>query len=404
MRTSKVVALALWPTLWALAAGCRGPETFRGPDPNNIPILGTGGSIGLGTGGNGSGGLTGSGGEGTGGAIDPGGTGGDGTGGAGTGGAVDAPVDQRGTGGSGGARDASPESGPADTRDVPAETPTLLTFENHCLPARWTATASLQTAVALSAIDGDPATLWQTTAPQVGTESFQVDLGDTIRLNQVVLDNTTGNQMDYPRGYRIVVSTDGTNFPTVAVGTSAGPPGAITTINFPTVNARALRIYQTGMEQGFWWTIHELRLGCQPLQAPPAGTFDPLDPSHWKVTASASMAGSPPASAIDGNFGTRWTSDASQQGKEWFLIDLGASTLVSELWLTSRMSPDYFPAQYNVEISADNQTFASAATGAGQTIITKIKFTQRSARYVRIRQTGTTMGAYWAIDELAIRP
>jgi hypothetical protein len=403
MRTSKAV-LALWPSLWAL---CTPAEGFRGgADPGSGGIQGMGGITGIGID-DGSGGS--SGGDGTGGAIDPGatpgnGAGGAGRGGAGAGGAVDAAVDRPQTSGSGGARDTGGEAGTADARDLSAELPTVLAYQDPCLPARWTATASLQGAVAISAIDGDPVTMWQTTAPQQGTESFQIDLGGTVILNQVVLDNTAGNQTDYPRGYRITASTDGTNFTTVAGTTAAGSAGAVTTINFPAVTVRALRVLQTGADGTYWWSIHELRLGCQTLQAPPEGAFDPLDPGRWKATASVSMSGSPPASAIDDNFGTRWTSGVRQQGNEWFLVDLGAATMVSEVWLTTRMSPDYFPAQYSVEMSADNQTFTSAATGTGQATVTKIKFGQRWARYVRIRQTGTTTSSFWAIDQLAIRP
>jgi hypothetical protein len=391
MRTSK----ALWvlgPSLGTfLLMGCTPAESFTGvPAPDGGGIEGTGGQIQIapGTGGDGSGGT---GGDGSGGmVVDPGGSGGEpGTGGAGSGGvSMDAARDMASPAGSGGVRDAG---GGADLpRDLPPEVMTVLTYENHCLPSRWTATASLMGDSAIDAVDGDPATKWWTMAPQVPDEYVQIDLGGIVRLNQVVLDNTGGHATDYPRGYRILASTDGTTFPTTAAPASAAPSGAVTTINFTAVNARALRIVQTGSDT-MWWTVHELRLGCHPL-----------DPSHWKLTASSSFTASPPTAAADGDLATRWTSGVNQAGNEWFLVDLGAVTSVSEVWMSTQASPDDFPVQYNLEVSSNNETFTSVATGAGQ-LVTKVKFTRQSARYLRIRQTGSkTM--WWTIHELTIRP
>jgi hypothetical protein len=375
----------------ALIVGCTAAEGFRGNRDGGAG--GSGGIVVIGTGGFG---------EGTGGAIIDG-TGGSGGNVEGTGGA--------GTGGAGGSTvvDAAPEAAPdlamdlpGEQRDAPPETGgQVLTFQDNCLSVRWTATASLASNLAGNAVDGDPTTVWQTSAPQVGREFFQVNLGATVRLTQVVLDNTAGHQTDYPRAYQVLASADGATFPTT-VAMASSPAGATTQINFAPVAARALRIVQTGSDPTFWWTIHELRLGCQPIDAP-AGAFDPLNTSHWTVSASSSLGGSGPGNAIDGDPTTRWTSGHHQLGDEWFLVDMSASTTISEVWLATHMSPGDFPAQYAVERSTNGTNYASVATGGGQEI-TRIKFAATPARYVRITQTGQTPVAWWSIDQMSIRP
>ncbi|HXI56380.1 MAG TPA: discoidin domain-containing protein [Polyangia bacterium] len=389
MRINRLVPWLL--CMPALAVGCTAAESFRGNRDGGAG--GSGGSVVIGTGGFG---------EGTGGAIIDGtggsggvveGTGGSGTGGAGGSAAVDAELEA--------APDLA-EDLPVEQRDAPPETGQVLTFEDSCLNVRWTATASLANNLAGNAIDGDTATVWQTSAPQVGREFFQINLGASARLTQVVLDNTAGHQTDYPRAYQVLASTDGATFPTTVTMASPAPPGATTQITFAPVSARALRIVQTGSDPTYWWTIHELRLGCQPIGVP-AGAIDPLDTSHWTVSASSSIGGSGPGNAIDGDPTTRWTSGHHQLGDEWFLVDMSASTTVSEVWLATHMSPGDFPAQYAVELSTNGETYTGVATGGGQEI-TKIKFAATPARFVRIKQTGQTPVAWWSIDQMTIRP
>ena len=379
-------ALPFLPGLLALTLGCAGAEGFSGV------LSTTGGASGSGSGGF----VTGTGGDpGTGGApVD--GTGGD----PGTGGAVldagpDAPPD-----------DGGGLVGPEVAAEATGDTAGLVTFENHCLRARWTATASVYASQAPNFIDGDPGTMWQSFAGQSGHESLLINLGGLVSINQIVLDNSAGNGTDYPRGYAVQASTDGTNFTINAATAAQGPAGAVTTISFVPVIASAVRILQTGMDI-HWWSVHELRMGCQPATPPPEGAIDPFDPSHWTVTASSSIGGSGPGNAIDGDYTTRWTSGAHQQGNEWFLIDMGAPGPLAEVWLITKQTANNYPAQYVLELSTDGTQYQQAAAGMGQTVL-KVKLGMPTlARYVRIKQIGQTAaqgGAWWSIDELALRP
>jgi sialate O-acetylesterase len=122
--------------------------------------------------------------------------------------------------------------------------------------AGWVASASDGSASASNAIDGDITTRWTTGALQANGQWFQVDMGSTNTFSQIVLDaaNSSG---DYPRGYQVNLSNDGSNWGT-PVTTGAGS-SAVTTISFSLQTARFIRVTQTGTSGG-WWSIHEFNV------------------------------------------------------------------------------------------------------------------------------------------------
>jgi F5/8 type C domain len=117
-----------------------------------------------------------------------------------------------------------------------------------------------------NAIDGNIATRWTTGVSQTNGEWFQVDMGGGTppTFTNIVLDagSSTG---DYPRGYRVNVSNDGTNWGS-PVATGAGS-SAVTSISFSARAARYLRITQPG-SNGLWWSIHELNIYGTPPTSP----------------------------------------------------------------------------------------------------------------------------------------
>jgi hypothetical protein len=122
----------------------------------------------------------------------------------------------------------------------------------------WTVTASTG-AVGGVLTDGDPATRWSTGAAQAPGQWLQVDFGAKSTFNNVELDTqkNTSAETDYPRGYQVQVSQNGTTWSTVATGVGTFKA---TNINFPAVGARYMRINQTGTS-GSWWSIGELNVG-----------------------------------------------------------------------------------------------------------------------------------------------
>jgi hypothetical protein len=138
------------------------------------------------------------------------------------------------------------------------------------------------------------------------------------------------------------------------------------------------------------------------IEAPPP---TPYSAAQWKPTASITAAGTAdlPPNAFDGNITTRWTTGRPQTGDETFLIDMGVSQSVGRVVIDDTTNPMDFPAAYALEISTNNTTFTSVKTGTGTTV-TDIQFVPAMARYVRVRQTGTTPVDWLSIDEIRIYP
>jgi hypothetical protein len=274
------------------------------------------------------------------------------------------------------------------------------TFINGCSRVHWTAMASTTTSGTdgpANALDGNIQTRWGTGGPQKAGMYFQVDFGAKVSLNQVVLDTST-HQGDYPRGYDIGLSDDGTTFTSAMTGTPAS--ANVITINFPAAQGRYLRITLTGMD-GLWWSIDELRVGGCTVPGAPAGAIDPYDPANWKATASRSGGGEGPEKAIDGDKNTRWSTGSNQMMGDTFTIDLGGVAQLTEVWLDHGGGNDW-PAVFKLELSADNTTWMEFGSGAGMQL-NKVVFARRGVRGIRVTQTGSA-ARFWAIYDVTIKP
>ncbi len=123
----------------------------------------------------------------------------------------------------------------------------------------WTATASTPGNAATpitAAFDGDVFTRWATAQPQVAGQTFIIDMKQNRRFDRIVLEAGV-NQSDYPRGFEIAASNDGSNWQQVAVGAQTD---AITDVAFGKQTARYVRIMQTGSVAANWWSIAEVNV------------------------------------------------------------------------------------------------------------------------------------------------
>ena len=109
---------------------------------------------------------------------------------------------------------------------------------------------------AANALDGDHWTGWRDmTKTQYPGQWFQVDMAGDKTFNKIVLDNTWA-LWDSPNAYSVTVSRDGVNWG-IPIATGSGNLG-ITTITFPALTARYIRITQTGVDPTYHWSIYEL--------------------------------------------------------------------------------------------------------------------------------------------------
>ncbi len=121
----------------------------------------------------------------------------------------------------------------------------------------WKLTASVAADGCAAAIDGRKETRWDTRTSQAPGQWFQIELPAAANLAGLLLDAASSAE-DYPRGYKIELSQDGTAWgQPVASGQGTG---ALTDIAFPPSTARFVRITQTGNVDGRYWSIHELQI------------------------------------------------------------------------------------------------------------------------------------------------
>lgn len=130
----------------------------------------------------------------------------------------------------------------------------------------------------------------------------------------------------------------------------------------------------------------------------------PVPPSEmktWKVTASHNAKGC--HRAIDGDAGTRWETNASQEPGMWFAFDMGEPRELISLVLDSTHSAFDYPRAYSVEVSNDGEQWSETlADGRGMQPVVDILLPPTKARHVRIRQHGRVGGKFWSIHELEV--
>jgi F5/8 type C domain len=123
----------------------------------------------------------------------------------------------------------------------------------------WSATASTPASAAVpvaAALDGDVFTRWATGQAQTTGQTFMLDMKKNYRFDRVVIE-AGPNRDDYPRGFEISTSTDGTNWRQVAIGAQID---ATTDVTFGKQTARYVRIEQTGSAAANWWSIAEINV------------------------------------------------------------------------------------------------------------------------------------------------
>jgi uncharacterized protein (DUF608 family) len=122
------------------------------------------------------------------------------------------------------------------------------------------------------AIDEDLTTRWTTGRGMRPGDRFQVDLGESRRIQGVWADIAQSGR-DYPRGYTIEVSPDGENWRRVAKADEATSRRCVIhglwRADFAPVEARYIRITQKGSHDRWWWSMHELYVLPEGYREPP---------------------------------------------------------------------------------------------------------------------------------------
>ncbi|GBF76486.1 hypothetical protein PA598K_04960 [Paenibacillus sp. 598K] len=118
----------------------------------------------------------------------------------------------------------------------------------------WTASASHRSGQAQRALDGNPATRWDTGAAQSPGQYFEVDMGALYTVHRIMLD-TSASPYDFPKRYELYLSEDGVEWGD-PVASGLGKTTTTIVVAQPRA-ARYLKLVQTDV-YGSYWSIYEL--------------------------------------------------------------------------------------------------------------------------------------------------
>ena len=173
------------------------------------------------------------------------------------------------------AQDAPEPDAPASEQDI--DQLVALAPKGPLDTSKWALEASSGADAVSAAIDGDPSTRWTTREVQRPGQWLEIDLGETSVFDSIEL-SSLASPGDYPRGYELFASNSRADWgePVAAADNSDG--GAVLTARFAPVNARYLRIVQTGSAERLWWSIHEITVSLED-DAAVAAPVDPAPPA-----------------------------------------------------------------------------------------------------------------------------
>ncbi len=277
--------------------------------------------------------------------------------------------------------------GPSDT-DPPPPPPPPPPSSDLALNKPASASGSQNaTYVAARANDGSSTTRWSSGFSD--NQWWQVDLGSAQQVAKVELNWEAA----YASRYKILTSTDGTNFSEAADVTITSP--GLKTTTFAARSARYVRVLGVTRATQYgisFWDARVFGPGTDPPPPPP-----PPPSSDLALNKPASASGSQNATYVaaranDGSSTTRWSSGFSDN--QWWQVDLGSAQQVAKVELNWEAA---YASRYKILTSTDGTNFSEAAdvtiTSPGLKTTT---FAARSARYVRV--LGVTRATQYGIS------
>ena len=228
-----------------------------------------------------------------------------------------------------------------------------------------------------NAVDGDLNTRWSSAFTDASC--LTIDLGETYNITQVVLNWEAA----FGESYDLQVSDDLSTWTTIH--TTANGVGGIETID---VAGAGRYVRFSGIARGTPWgySLWELEIyGDQDLPPPPTVDKALNQPVY---SSSSENAGTAAASAVDGNPGTRWSSQFSDP--QWIYVDLGSAQNISKVVLNWENA---YGSAYEIQVSNDGTNWTGVySTTSGDGGIDEIPLSA-NGRYVRMY--GTQRGTGW---------
>ncbi|WNG49230.1 fibronectin type III domain-containing protein [Archangium minus] len=134
---------------------------------------------------------------------------------------------------------------------------------------------------------------------------------------------------------------------------------------------------------------------------PGGGTGAALVRTGW-TAASTPSSSEPAANLLDGSMSTRWTTGTPMAPGQSLIVDMKEVKSFNKLVMDSTGSNNDYARGYEVYVSNDGTSWGTAvATGTGTGPVVTVTFTTRSARYIRVVQTGSA-SSWWSMREFNV--
>lgn len=126
-----------------------------------------------------------------------------------------------------------------------------------------------------------------------------------------------------------------------------------------------------------------------------------LDRTGWTATTNApSSSANSPAMALDGNLGTRFSTQEDQAAGLALRVDLGSAQTFDEMAMRAPSSPNDYARAYNVLVSTNDSSWTMVASCTGTANPEILSFHTQTAQYVRVVLTAASTTNWWSIGEL----
>ncbi len=238
---------------------------------------------------------------------------------------------------------------------------------------------------ASAAVDGSTGTRWS--SQFADPQWLQVDLGAAASVSQVVLNWEAA----YASAFQIQVSDDGSTWTSIySTGTGTGGVQTLTVSG----TGRYVRVYGTARATPYGYSLWEFQV--YGTLGSTCGTANAAQ-GRPATASSVENAGTPATAAVDGNTGTRWSSQFADP--QWLQVDLGSTQQVCQVVLTWEAA---YATGYQIQVSAEATTWTtlySTTTGRGGTEALNVS---GSGRYLRMYGTARATPYGYSLWELVV--
>lgn len=243
------------------------------------------------------------------------------------------------------------------------------------------------------AVDGDNGTRWS--SDFADNAWITVDLGKVYSINKVVL-NWEGA---YGKAYKIETSIDGKIWTTVKDVTDG--QGGEETVTFTSVGAKYVRMQGVTRALPYGYSLWEMEVYGDGSSDDNQGSQESGINVAKNGIASASgaeAAGTEAKYAVDGDEGTRWSSNFADDA--WISVDLGKSYTINKVVLNWEGA---YGKAYKIQTSTDGKTWTTVKDVTdGKGGIEAITFNATSARYVRMQGVTRALPYGYSLWEMEV--